>query len=213
LNRRRVLVGALGALGTLAPIRLFGAGDGVRTSAARLGYPAPRFQLADAEGRQRRLSEFAGKAVVLEWTSPSCPFVGAQYQSGLMQELQRMAAAQGQAWLTLLSTHPSRRDYLPPDKAGAFHRKRGGASTALLLDPEGVAGMAYGAAVTPHLFIVGADGKLVYAGGAGDQATTNPKQVRASRSYVREALEDLAAGRGIRTPSSDPFGCTIAYRG
>jgi hypothetical protein len=130
-----------------------------------------------------------------------------------MQELQRMAIAQGYVWLAILSTHPSRRDYLPPRKAGEFHHKRGGASTALLLDSEGLVGKAYGAVVTPHIFIVGADGKLAYAGATGDKSTTNPNEVRASRSFIRAALEDLAAGRKIGTPSSRPFGCTIAYRG
>jgi hypothetical protein len=44
-------------------------------------------------------------------------------------------------------------------------------------------------------------------------ATMNAKEVRSSRSYVREALEDLAAGRKVATPTSTPFGCAIAYRG
>jgi hypothetical protein len=39
------------------------------------------------------------------------------------------------------------------------------------------------------------------------------KEARASRNYVRAALEDLAAGRKVATPSTRPFGCTIAYSG
>jgi hypothetical protein len=54
---------------------------------------------------------------------------------------------------------------------------------------------------------------LVYAGGTGDKSTMDAKEVRASRSFIRAALEDLAAGRKIATPTSRPFGCTIAYRG
>lgn len=184
-----------------------------REAQASLGKPAPAFRVPDAEGRDRQLAEFERRAVVLEWTSPSCPFVRAQYDSGVMQELQGLAAKQGTVWLTVLSTHPSRRDYLPADKAAAFHRRRKGMSTALLLDQEGEMGKAYGAVVTPHIFIVGTNGTLVYAGGAGDKATTKASEVRSSRSYIREALEDLAAGRKVATPSSSPFGCTIAYRG
>ena len=179
--------------------------------AVEVGKPAPGFKVSDAEGRVRQLPEFAGKPVVLEWTSPSCPFVRAQYQSGVMQELQKMAAQQGAVWLTVLSTHPSRRDYLPPEKASAFHRGRGGASSALLMDADGTLGKAYGAVVTPQIFIIGADGKLVYAGATGDKSTTNAKEVRSSRNFIREALADLAAGRKIATPSSRPFGCTVAY--
>ncbi len=209
MNRRRALIAMLGSAGLLGSIRLVAAAQG----AAEVGRPAPAFKVPDAEGRIKQLSDFAGKPVVLEWTSPSCPFVLAQYQSGVMQEVQKMAAKQGAVWLSVLSTHPSRRDYLPAEKAKAFHRGRGAASTALLMDTEGTMGKAYGAVVTPHMFIVGADGKLAYAGATGDKSTTNAKEVRGSRSFIREALTDLAAGRKVAMPTSRPFGCTVAYQG
>jgi len=204
---RRAFLIALGCATALGSSRL------LADATARVGDPAPAFRVSDADGRTRELSQFAGKVMVLEWTSPSCPFARAQYESGVMQQLQRMATGQGMVWLTVLSAHPSRRDYLPPAKAAVFHRARGGASTALLLDSDGAMGRAYGARVTPHVFIIAADGRLAYAGGAGDKATMNPQEVRASRSYIRAALEDLAAGRKVSTPSSRPFGCAIAYAG
>jgi hypothetical protein len=163
--------------------------------------------------RRRSLAEFKGKMVVLEWTSASCPFVRAQYESGVMPELQRAATGQGIVWLSVISTHPSRRDYLPPDKAEAMHSKRGGAPTALLMDSAGGMGRAYGAVVTPHMFVIDGKGQLVYSGAISDHATMNAREARASRNYVKAALEDLAAGRKVATPSTRPFGCTIAYSG
>ncbi len=213
LNRRRAIILALGTLGISGSLRSFASGLASGSHSARIGKPAPPFRIPDSEARSRQLSDLAGKTVVLEWTSPSCPFVRAQYQSGVMQELQRMATASGVVWFSVLSTHPSRRDYLPAGKAADFHRKRGGASTALLMDAEGTLGRAYGAIVTPHIFIVDLGGNLAYAGGAGDKATMDPKEVRASRNFIREALDNLAAGRKVATPTSSPFGCTIAYRG
>lgn len=205
MNRRAMLV----TLASLAVYPSLLRANGT----AQIGKSAPSFKVLDTENRVRQLSEFSGKVTVLEWTSPSCPFVRAQYQSGVMQELQKMATKEGVVWLSVLSTHPSRRDYLPPEKAMAFHRGRGAAPTALLMDSEGTMGKAYGAVVTPHIFIIGAKGTLVYAGGTGDKSTMDPKEVRASRSFVREALNDLLGGRNVATPSSTPFGCTIAYRG
>lgn len=163
--------------------------------------------------RKRRLSEFNGKTVVLEWTAASCPFVRAQYESGVMPELQRWAAAQGIVWLSVISTHPSRRDYLPPDKAEAMHLARGAAPAALLMDAEGRMGRAYGAYVTPHMFVVGAKGDFVYTGAICDNPTISAAEARASRNYVKAALEDVAAGRKVATPATQPFGCTIAYNG
>lgn len=174
---------------------------------------APHFEAVDTQGRKVALADFKGRTVVLEWTSRSCPFVRAQYDSGVMQELQRWATGQGVVWLSVLSTHPSRRDYLRPDVADKMHRERGGASTALVMDANGKVGRAYGAVVTPHMFIIARDGSLAYAGASGDRSTMDPQEVRASKSFVRAALQDLAAGRKVATPATRPFGCTIAYSG
>lgn len=199
MNRRDLLVLAIGAL----PLRAL----------AALGTAAPAFEVPDAHMRKRRLTEFKGKTLVLEWTSASCPFVRAQYESGVMPELQRWAAAQGIVWLSVISTHPSRRDYLAPDKADAMHRNRGGAPAALLIDATGAMGRAYGAVVTPHMFIIDPKGDLAYAGAISDNPTMSASEARVSRNYVKAALDDLLAGRKIATASTRPFGCTVAYRG
>lgn len=203
MNRRHILILAAGMLGGFHSVKLF----------AQAGKPAPQFEVLDSGMQKRRLSEFKGKTVVLEWTAASCPFVRAQYESGVMPELQRWATAKGVVWLSVISTHPSRRDYLAPDKAEALNRNRGAAPTALLLDSEGTAGRAYGAVVTPHMFIVAPNGNLVYAGAISDNPTMDAKEARAARNFVKAALDDLAAGRKVATPSTRPFGCTIAYSG
>ncbi|HSA90422.1 MAG TPA: redoxin domain-containing protein [Burkholderiales bacterium] len=198
MNRRHFLIFATGAL------------SGLPAFAAS---PAPQFEVPDTVMRKRRLSEFKGKTVVLEWTSASCPFVRAQYESGVMPELQKWAASQGIVWLSVISTHPSRRDYLPPDRADALHRARGGAPAALLMDSAGTMGRAYGAVVTPQMFVIDLKGEIVYSGAISDNSTTSAREARTARNYVRAALEDLAAGRKVATPSTRPFGCTVAYSG
>lgn len=84
---------------------------------------APPFSVDDATGKSRTLDELRGNIVVLEWTSPSCPFVCAQYANGKMQELHDWAKEQGVVWLSVLSTNPGRRDYLDPQKARAFNQR------------------------------------------------------------------------------------------
>jgi peroxiredoxin len=198
MNRRQILLFAASALAGL-PVRA--------------ASPAPQFEVLDTSLRKRRLDEFKGKTVVLEWTSASCPYVRAQYESGVMPDLQRWAGTQGIVWLSIISTHPSRRDYLPPDKAEALHRARGAAPAALLMDSAGTVGRVYGAVVTPHMFVIDAKGELAYSGAISDNPTTRASEARAARNYVRAALEDLAAGRKVATSSTRPFGCTIAYSG
>ena len=199
MKRRELLALAISTI----PFPVFGA----------LGAAAPAFEVPDARMRKRTLAEFKGKTVVLEWTSASCPFVRAQYESGVMPELQRRAAQQGIVWLSVISTHPSRRDYLAPDKADAMHRNRGGTPAALLIDTTGAMGRAYGAVVTPQMFVINAKGEMVYSGAISDNPTMSASEARASRNYVKAALDDLAAGRKIATASTRPFGCTVAYSG
>jgi hypothetical protein len=63
------------------------------------------------------------------------------------------------------------------------------------------------------MFIIDPKGDLAYAGAISDNATMSAKEARASKNYVRAALQDLAAGIKVATPSTRPFGCTIAYSG
>jgi hypothetical protein len=181
--------------------------------AAKLGKPAPPFSVPDSSGRQRTLAEFKGKTVVLEWTSSSCPFAAAQYASGRMPELQRWAAGKGIVWLSVLSTHPSRGDYLAPAPAEAFNRQRGGVPSALLIDSPGTMGHTYGATTADHMFIIAANGTLVYAGGIDDSESRDPSEVATSHNHVRAALEDMLAGRRVAVPSTEPFGCAVSYAG
>jgi peroxiredoxin len=189
------------------------AASGDQPPTAKLGRPAPAFKVADSSGRERTLADFKGKLVVLEWTSSSCPFAAAQYESGRMPELQRWATAKGVVWLSVLSTHPSRGDYLAPAQAEAFNRQRGGAPTALLIDSDGAMGHTYGALTADHMFIIAANGTLVYAGGIDDSESRDPKEVAAAHNHVRAALDDLLAGRRVAKPSTDPFGCAVSYAG
>ena len=99
IGRRLVLCGlpAVAAVGAFALLKPRGASA---ASGPTVGSAAPGFQVTDSAGRTRTLAQFAGKTVVLEWTSPSCPFVRAQYDSGSMQALQREAVKRGVVWLS-----------------------------------------------------------------------------------------------------------------
>lgn len=196
MNRRHFLILTAGTLSGLP---------------ALAASPAPQFEVPDTQMRSRRLSEFKGKTVVLEWTSASCPFVRAQYESGVMPELQKWAATQGIVWLSVISTHPSRRDYLPPDKAAALHRARGGAPAALLMDSAGTMGRAYGAVVTPQMFVIDPEGEIVYSGAISDNPTMSARDARAARNYVRAALDESLAGKPVSTASTRPYGCSLKY--
>jgi peroxiredoxin len=182
-------------------------------AAAKLGKAAPAFDVADTAGRHHTLAELKGKVGVLEWTSSSCPYAAAQYRSGRMPELQRWAIGKGAVWLTVLSTHPSRTDYLAPAQADLFNQQRGGAPSALLMDTSGKMGHTYGAMTANHMFVIATSGTLAYAGGIDDSDSQDPKEVAAAHNHVRAALENLFAGKRVTVPSTEPFGCAVSYAG
>jgi len=74
--------------------------------AARVGEKAPDFTATDTNGKSHKLSDYAGKFVVLEWTNRGCPYTQKHYESSNMQKLQREWTARGVIWLTVVSSAP-----------------------------------------------------------------------------------------------------------
>ena len=172
------------------------------------GARAPAFSAAGADGRRHALTDFTGRIVVLEWTSPVCPYTAARYRNGAIQALQRKALSLGAAWLSIDTAGPGRPGYLTPAAARARLARTGARVTAFLFDEDGAIGRLYGAKVTPSFFVIGRDGKLAYQGAMDDEAA--PATAR-PRNYVGEALDDLAASRPVRTAEAPAYGCALEY--
>jgi hypothetical protein len=194
-------------------IALAAAGVLAAPAAARpvLNQPAPAFAVKDMNGRVKRLADYRGKTVVLEWTNNGCPYTGKHYSSGNMQRLQREATADGVAWLTVVSSAPGFEGYMTGPQAHAWKARVHAASTDVLLDGSGVMGRLYGAKATPHMFVIDKAGTLVYMGGIDDQPTTDPESLKIAKNYVAAALADVKAGRPVATPVTAPYGCAVKY--
>jgi hypothetical protein len=84
----------------------------------------------------------------------------------------------------------------------------------ILLDESGAVGRAYAAAHTPHMFVIDAQGVLVYRGaidnspdGEGD-SPTGGKLV----NHVDAALAELAAGKPVSVADTQAYGCSVKYQ-
>jgi peroxiredoxin len=180
-------------------------------AAVSAGETAPDFTASDTTGTARSLSQFKGKFVVLEWFNPDCPFVRKHYDSGNMQRLQEAYTGRGVVWLTVASSAQGKQGYLTPEAGNAVMAQRGSHQTALLLDPEGQVGRLYGAKTTPHLFIVGPEGAVIYAGAIDDTPSADPSDVPGAANYVQQALDQAMAGQPVATPETAPYGCSVKY--
>ncbi len=175
------------------------------------GQPAPDFRAVDVHGKTVSLADFRGRTVVLEWNNPNCPFVQKHYVSGNMPSLQQKNTAAGVVWLAINSTSESHSDYLPAPKLAAWFGEHKGAPTAILMDSKGEIGRAYGAKVTPHMYVIDPKGTLAYAGAIDDKRSANPADVKTSTNHVAVALGELAAGRPVANAATTAYGCTIKY--
>lgn len=184
---------------------------GTAQAAAKVGEPAPAFTTTDSNGKTVSLSDFKGKLVVLEWTNDGCPFVKKHYSGGNMQGLQKDAAAKGVVWLTVISSAPGKQGHSDGARANELTKSRGAAPAHVLLDETGAVGRLYEAKTTPHMFVVGKDGTLLYAGGIDSVASADPADIPDATPYLRNAVDEALAGKAVSQPVTRPYGCSIKY--
>jgi hypothetical protein len=180
--------------------------------APQAGKPAPDFTLTDLGGQKHSLSDYKGKTVVLEWVNPDCPFVRNHYQNtGSMPKLQAAAKADGVIWLTINSGHPGSEGDYSPEKVAAWMKETGAAPTAYFRDQDGAVGKLYDAKATPHMFVISADGTLVYHGAIDSIPSTKPEDVAKATNYVAAALHALKAGKPVAVSATRAYGCSVKY--
>ena len=199
--RRMLLLGSA-ALAAL-PATAFAASD--------LGKPAPAFAATASNGKPWSLDQLKGKVVVLETTNRDCPYVGTHYRAGNMQTQPREAAARGEIWLTVDASAPGEQGFVTAGEANDTVKKNSAAPAAVLLDPQSRIARAYGATVTPHMYVIDASGVLVYKGGVDSIPSSNVNDIPKARQYVRVALDEVLAGKPVTDASTRPYGCTLKY--
>lgn len=166
-----------------------------------LGAKAPEFQGKDLKGRQHKLSNYAGKIVVLEWSSPECPYSRRYYENGALNSLYDFAADNGIIWINIVP----KLEKLTREKA---FEHLDTSKKIVILDTELDISTAYGASTTPQIFIVDRQGFLSYSG-AIDSSAMLKKTVSKVAPYTRNALDDLLAGREVDKKITRPFGCFV----
>ena len=72
-------------------------------------------------------------------------------------------------------------------------------------------GKAFAAKVTPHLFIIDKDGKLVYDGAMDSKATADIADVATADKWFVNALDAVLAGKTVPNAKNKPYGCGVKY--
>ena len=167
-----------------------------------VGDAVPDVAVPDENGVAHKLSDHKGKVVVFEWTNPDCPFVQRHYSADTMEKLSAKLGAKGVVWFAVNSTY-----YNKAADTVAW-KKDQGFDYLTLQDNDGKLGRLMGARTTPHMFIVGPDGKLAYAGAIDDDPRGRAEK---PKNYVDNAAQSLLTGAALETSSTEPYGCSVKY--
>jgi peroxiredoxin len=179
--------------------------DDQKDSGVAIGAKAPDFTLQDQNGKAVSLHDLLGKIVVLEWTNSECPIVQRHYQAKTMATLYSEYAPKNVAWLAINSSNFATNDL---DKQWATEQN---IAYPVLNDSSGATGHAYHATNTPHMFIIGTDGTLLYQG-AIDNDPHGDKSPGDITNYVHQALDEILAGKTVSVAQTKAYGCTVKYK-
>ena len=186
-------------------------GLAVPGSIATLGQAAPEFTLQDLDGNPVSLGAFRGKVVVLEWFNPECPYVKKAHTVGSLVGTAKRHMESGVVWLAINSGGEGRQGH--GIEVNEESRTHFSLTHPILLDETGVVGKAYGATNTPHLYVIDAQGTLVYRGGIDNSPDAEQQSPQGGKliNYVDAALADLSSGRSVEHADTPPYGCCVKY--
>jgi len=162
----------------------------------RTGEPAPDFELPDLAGVLHRLSDDRGRLTVINFWSADCPW-SARVDRAMLENLTQWG--DGVRYLPIASNVNEGLDLLV---RVADERQ----VPLVLRDEDHTVADRYGAATTPHFFVVDGDGILRYQG-AFDNASF--RQREPTEVYLPTVVEALQSGRLPPLGETMPFGCTI----
>jgi len=177
----------------------------------KTGDAAPAFSLPDIKGGEQTLEANKGKFVVLEWINHDCPFVQNHYSSGNMQQLQAELTGKGAVWYSIASSAEGNQGHFGAEKWNELSGEKGSKASAVLLDPKGEVGKAYGAKTTPHMFVINPEGKVIYQGAIDSVPSADSKDVSGATNYVRQAYDQASAGQEVSEGSTKAYGCSVKY--
>jgi peroxiredoxin len=173
-----------------------------------LGSAAPDFALPATDGRTYALADFAdAQVLVISFTCNHCPYVIGSDESTRATAL----AFQGRGVRFLAINANSPRTYADDDFPHMVQRMAQQRFPWIYAhDQTQAVARAYGALRTPHFFVFDHARLLRYCGRAVDR----PRQAETSTTHdLESALEDLCAGRSVRTPLTNPIGCNVKWDG
>jgi peroxiredoxin len=167
-----------------------------RAEELEIGAKAPEFKAQGIDGREYTLNNTQNaKATVIAFTCNQCPV--AQAYEERFASFQKKYADRG---VQFIAINVNASENLDAMKERAKKEKL---NYAYAYDESGDSARAFGARVTPHLFVIDSKGLIAYQGSFDD------KQSEPTTPYVENAVNALLAGKQPDVTTTKAFGCGI----
>ncbi len=176
------------------------------------GDKALDFHLKNVDGNMISLHDDNfkdAKGFIIVFTCNHCPFSKA-YENRIITLNEKYASV----GYPVIAINPNDVEVSPDDSYDLMieRAKEKQFTFPYLYDESQEIAKAYGAAHTPHVFVIQKEGKemIVKYVGAIDDNTDNPEA--ATKHYVNDAVSALLAGKPVSIPFTKAIGCTIKWK-
>ena len=163
-----------------------------------IGTAIDDFKLPDADGAAHSLKSLAGKnGAVLIFIATKCPVSNAY--NDRMEKLAQDYKAKG---INVIGINSNNTEPATEVKSHAGEKHL---TFAILKDDGNKIADRLGATRTPEAYVIDASGKLVYHGRIDNSQNT----ANITTNDLRDALDEMLAGKPISKTGGAAFGCTI----
>jgi len=182
----------------------------LKAAGYKTGDNAMDFSLKNIDGKMVSLKDYStAKGFIIVFTCNHCPFAKA-YESRII-DLDKKYASKGFPVIAINPNDPVKEPADSYQNMVALAKEKQYPFPYLFDESQQIA-TAYGAARTPHVYIVQKEqGKLVVKYiGAIDNNSDEPEM--ATEKYAENALDALIQGKNVAVKETKAIGCTIKWK-
>jgi len=177
------------------------------TKTLKIGSQMPEFSLTGTDDQIHNSDDFKGqRALLVVFSCNHCPYV--QAYEDRIKEIQSDFGDNG---LSVIAINSNEDRKYPEDSYDNMKKRAVEKEFNFLYlhDEDQSVAKVFDAAHTPELFLFDNKRKLVYHGKIDDN-WKEPEKVK--NIYLRNAIEELFAGKEISVPETFSIGCTIKWK-